>query len=214
MINRYFKSKDGNIKLSEHFHLFEFGSKDGADEILIDYDLIPILERFRQYVEGSVTLNSAYRTIAHNNKIGGSINSYHTKGQALDIPYKQYYKYLTNVDLMCAFFNTLKVKGIIKYNWGVHIDTRPKEYHANSSGLRVNFKKVNIPLYKNLKYGDVSNDVGVLQFMLKNLGFKLEVDCKFGDITKNCVKEFQRLNLLEADGIAGQKTWKKMLANG
>ena len=212
MIKRFFKDKDGNKYISEHFQIREFACKDGTNEILIDYDLIPILERFRQYVEASVTLNSAYRTVSYNNKIGGSSNSYHTKGKALDIPFKQYYKYLTNVDLMCSFFNTLKVKGIIKYSWGIHIDTRDNIYHANSEGIRLNFKKVNIPLYRNLKYGDISNDVGVLQFILKNLGYNLEVDCKFGKITQICVKNFQSDNKLEADGIVGEKTWK-MLQN-
>lgn len=111
---------------------------------------------------------------------------------------------------MCAFFNTLKVKGIIKYSWGVHIDTRTNEYHAENGkyGLtRTTFGKVNIPLYKNIKYGDNSNDVGVLQFMLNQYGYKLTVDCKFGEKTKNAVKEFQRIKALTVDGIVGQKTW-------
>lgn len=72
MINRYLKSKNGNINISEHFKIKEFACHDGTDEILIDSDLIPILERFRQYVETSVTLNSAYRTVNYNNKIGRS----------------------------------------------------------------------------------------------------------------------------------------------
>lgn len=72
MKNKYSKIKDGNIKLSEHFSLFEFASHDGADEILVDLSLIPIVERFRQYVEASVPLNSAYRTISYNKKIGRS----------------------------------------------------------------------------------------------------------------------------------------------
>lgn len=208
MINKFYKDKDGNIKLSEHFSLFEFASHDGFNEILVDLSLIPILERFRQYVEASVPLNSAYRTISYNTKIGGAKNSYHTKGQALDIPFKKTYKYLTSVDLMCAFFNTLKVKGIIKYSWGVHIDTRKNEYHAKNTKLgleRTTFKKINIPLYKNIKYGDNSNDVGVLQFMLKQYGYNLEVDCKFGNITRNALKDFQRIKGLTADGICRSK---------
>lgn len=47
--------------------------------------------------------------------------------------------------------------------------------------------------------------------MLKQYGYDLEVDCKFGDKTKNAVKDFQRINGLDADGIVGQKTWKMLL---
>ena len=206
MIKEYSVLKDGNNNISEHFKIKEFACKDGTDYLKIDYDLIPILERFRQYVESPVIINSGYRTLLHNQKIGGRKNSFHLYGRALDIPVLNTYKYLTTPELMARFFYTLKVKGIITYNWGVHIDTRENTYHYN-----VRNKIINIPLYKNIKYEDRTNDVGVLQFMLKNLGYKIEVDCIFGIRTKTAVKEFQYRNNLVCDGIVGQKTWQKLL---
>lgn len=206
MIKEYSVLKDGNNNISEHFKIKEFACKDGTDYLKIDYDLIPILERFRQYVESPVIINSGYRTLVHNQKIGGSKNSFHLYGRALDIPVLKTYKYLTTPELMARFFYTLKVKGIITYNWGVHIDTRQSIYHSVFIS-----EKINIPLYNNVKKGDISNEVGVIQFLLKQLNYNLEVDCNFGKVTETCVLHFQDVNKLKRDGIVGQETYKKLL---
>lgn len=97
-------------KVSENFKTSEFACKDGTTTLLLDKDILPILERFREYVETPVTINSAYRTKEWNKKQGGSSNSYHLYGRAFDIPYKKSYKNLTSVDKMCDFFNTLRTK--------------------------------------------------------------------------------------------------------
>lgn len=68
-VKEYYKSQDGDKNLSEHFKVREFACNDGTDKILIENDLIPILERFRQYVENSVTINSGYRTPTYNKAI-------------------------------------------------------------------------------------------------------------------------------------------------
>ena len=150
-VKTYYKSKSGENKVSTNFKVREFASKDGADKLLIDNDIIPILERFREYVETAVTINSAYRTSSWNKKQGGASNSYHLYGRAFDIPFKSSYKNLTSVDYMCRFFNTLGLKGIIKYGTFVHIDTRTSKYHATSAGTRQTFGTVNIPFKGNLK---------------------------------------------------------------
>ena len=122
-VKTYSKSKNGDFKLSENFCVKEFACKDGSDTIKIDLDLIPLIQRFRNYVEAGVYFNSAYRTPSYNKKVGGATNSYHVKGQALDIPFLNSYKYLTSREKMCAFFNTLGVKGIIIYPTFIHVDT-------------------------------------------------------------------------------------------
>ena len=208
MIKEYSKSKNGNENISKDFKIKEFACKDGTDKILIDHDLIPVIQRFREYVEAPVTINSAYRTSSYNKKVGGASNSYHLYGRALDISFNRNYKYLTNKQLMGSFFYTLKVKGIIEYSWGFHIDTRSNIYHKKD----VKFSKINIPLYVNLSKGDKNNNVGVLQFMLKQLGYSIEVDCIFGSDTDKIVREFQKTNNLDVDGIVGQKTWQKIIS--
>ena len=210
-VKSYSKATNGKEYLSKNFQVKEFACNDGTDFLQVDLELIPIIQRFREYVESPVSINSAYRTKSYNQKVGGASNSYHLYGRAFDVGFSSAYKYLTSVRAMCDFFNTLKVKGIIQYSWGCHIDTRDSTYHANSSGSLINFGKVNIPLYCLLQKGSKSNDVGVLQFMLKQIGYNLLVDCDFGNNTLNAVKDFQRKNNLDDDGIVGNATWNKLI---
>ena len=198
-------------KVSEHFEAKEFACKDGSNSLLLDKDILPILERFREYVEVPVTINSAYRTKSWNKVQGGASNSYHLYGRAFDIPFKSSYKYLTSVDMMCKFFNTLGLKGIIKYSSFVHIDTRTTKYHANNSGTHLSFGTVNIPFKGNLKNGSKNIYVGIMQYKLKMLGYNIgNADNIFGTKTEESVKEFQRKNNLVVDGICGKNTWSKL----
>lgn len=200
-------------KLSEHFSASEFACNDGTNELLFDFDLIPILERFREYVESPITINSGYRTETYNTHVGGAPKSYHVKGRALDIPFKSTYKNLNSLEKMCNFFNTLGLGGIIKYTSSnfVHIDTRETNYHALSSGKLVNYSKVNIPLHDILKKGTKSVDVGILQFKLNKLGYNCgHADMDFGDNTEKAVKKYQQDHNLKVDGIVGNITWKNI----
>lgn len=208
-VKTYYKSN--NVKLSEHFKVSEFACKDGTNKLLLDMDLIPVLERFREYVEAGVTINSAYRTSSYNKKVGGASNSYHLYGRALDIPFKGSYKYLTNVNKMCAFFNSLGLKGIIKYGTFVHIDTRPNKYHATNTGVAQSYGKVNIPFRKTLSKGSKGVDVGVVQFKLNSLGYNCgNADMTFGANTETAVRTFQKAKGLKVDGIVGSATWNKL----
>ena len=198
-------------KISEHFSASEFASHDGATNLLFDYDLIPILERLREYVETPISNNSAYRTVARNKHEGGASNSYHLYGRAIDIPFKTFYKNLTSLDLMCSFFNTLGLKGIIKYPTFVHIDTRLNKYHATNKKVKQNYGKVKIPYRSLLKTGTKNIDVGILQFKLKSLGYNCgNADMIFGAGTEKAVKNFQEANGLTVDGKVGPKTWTKL----
>lgn len=84
-VKTYNKKVSGNIKLSDHFNLYEFASKDGSNTILIDDKLVQLLEFVRNYFGKPVIITSAYRSPAHNKKVGGSPNSQHVKGTAADI---------------------------------------------------------------------------------------------------------------------------------
>lgn len=85
MIEKYSKSVNGNIKLSNNFLVKEFACKDGSDYILIDTELVKLLQNIRNHFNKPVTINSAYRNPAYNKKVGGVSNSQHTKGTAADI---------------------------------------------------------------------------------------------------------------------------------
>ena len=86
MVRKYSMRSDAANKVSKHFRLREFASKDGADEVLIDDDLLTLLEAIRSEVGGkAITINSAYRTQSHNQAVGGVWNSQHVQGKAADI---------------------------------------------------------------------------------------------------------------------------------
>lgn len=86
MIRTYSVKRDGDGKVSKHFRVREFASKDGADKVLIDDDLVTLLENIREAAGGkSITINSGYRSPEHNAAVGGVSNSQHVKGTAADI---------------------------------------------------------------------------------------------------------------------------------
>ena len=52
-----------------------------------------------------------------------------------------------------------------------------------------------------------------IQQALKNAGFyQGSVDGKMGPMTREAIKEFQRVHGLPTDGVAGKKTWAKLSA--
>ncbi|GHU56599.1 hypothetical protein FACS1894132_14160 [Clostridia bacterium] len=61
-----------------------------------------------------------------------------------------------------------------------------------------------------LRKGSKGDGVKWLQWFLKKSGYDIEVDGIFGDYTEKSVKEFQRLNNLEVDGVVGKNTKAKL----
>ena len=66
----------------------------------------------------------------------------------------------------------------------------------------------NLPtsLTRVLVRGSIGNDVKLLQTLLNNEGFNLEVDGSFGPLTLNAVKDYQGKNGLKVDGFVGPLT--------
>lgn len=64
-----------------------------------------------------------------------------------------------------------------------------------------------------LKIGSTGSDVAIVQNNLKILGYDPQViDCIYGENTEMAVKEFQKANGLEPDGIVGDSTWSSLIA--
>lgn len=125
MIIHTYIAIDGNQKLTKDFTLREFRSKDGEDEIKIDTELVAILQTVRDHFKQPVIVNSGYRTMQHNRKVGGVKDSNHTKGKAADIVVKGY----TPLEVYEFLNEYLKNGyGLIKYPNFVHVDTRAKKY--------------------------------------------------------------------------------------
>ena len=62
----------------------EIASK-GEGELLVDTDAISRLQKLRDRLNKPMVLTSAYRSPAHNRRVGGAKNSYHMQGVAFDV---------------------------------------------------------------------------------------------------------------------------------
>ena len=115
---------EGKTKFSEHFKAKEFACKDKTPIAFIDTHLIGLLEAIRNYYNSPVIINSAYRTYAWNEKVGGAEHSYHMKGMAADI----YVKGVPCKTVALKASELLgKTGGVICYTNFVHVDIRTNE---------------------------------------------------------------------------------------
>lgn len=121
MVREYSLRRDGDLQLSPHFRLAEFASRDGADKVLVDDDLVTLLEQIREAAGGAVTINSAYRTPAHNAAQGGVSNSQHVYGRAADIVVAGASPLLVG---QIAEYYLDRRGGIGVYRTFTHVDTR------------------------------------------------------------------------------------------
>ena len=125
MIRKYSMAKDADRKIALNFRVKEFACKDGTDEVLIDDDVLRIIQLMRTDLKKPLHIISGYRTKNYNDKIGGAVNSYHIKGQAVDIEVYGIDKIeLALLAVRCG------ANGVIvydKYDY-IHIDTRTFHY--------------------------------------------------------------------------------------
>lgn len=61
-------------------------------------------------------------------------------------------------------------------------------------------------IYQTVSYGSSGSDVEKVQTLLNQYGYNLAVDGNFGPQTEKAVKDFQKNNGLEVDGIVGDNT--------
>ena len=121
MIREYSLGRDGDLQLSPHFRLREFASKDGSDKVLVDDALVDLLEQIRAAAGGAVTINSGYRSPAHNAAVGGVSSSQHLYGRAADIVVEGASPLLVG---QIAEYYLDRRGGIGVYKSFTHVDTR------------------------------------------------------------------------------------------
>lgn len=215
-VKTYSLKTDKNKKLSAHFVVEEFASRDGADEVKIDTKLVDYLEKIRTHFNKPTTINSGYRTPEHNAKVGGVKDSYHVKGMAADICVQG-----AKSKDVALYAESLKIGGIgwyEKQNF-VHIDTRSGSVRWKDDGNNVvkTFSTVTpaqSPSTKcpytepktDIQFGSNGNGVKWVQWYLNKAGEKLSVDGEFGALTKAAVLRFQKKQKLAVDGVVGAKT--------
>jgi len=110
--------RQNDIRVSENFMLYEFESPD-THEVIVHQKLIECLQKLR-YKYGSTIINSGYRTLEHNKKVGGVADSQHRYGKAVDIHLKSSWtpERLADLAKECGF------TGIGLYKTFVHMDIR------------------------------------------------------------------------------------------
>lgn len=123
-IYAYSKAKDGSKSVAKNFKVKEFACKDGSDVIFIAPALVDVLQKIRSHFGKAVHINSGYRTVTHNKKVGGDTYSQHMYGMAADIK-------VTGIKPadVAAYAETLLPNrgGIGIYSNFTHVDVREKK---------------------------------------------------------------------------------------
>ena len=124
----YISKMGRDYKVSPHFTLGEIASKDGADKVLYDTELLDMWENVRFLLGGDgvcvLKPNSWYRTPAHNRAQGGASNSQHIYGTAADMVVYQNGK-IVDARLICCLLQDLGFPGVAYISpRAVHSDNR------------------------------------------------------------------------------------------
>ena len=77
--------------------------------------------------------------------------------------------------------------------------------------LGVDYVPRELNRYLTIRQGDRGNFVIILQYLLNQYGYIVDIDGVFGAKTKEAVINFQKNNNLTQDGIVGPNTWDRLL---
>ena len=178
-VKTYSLKKNGNQKISENFKVSEFKCNDGSDKILIDTDLVTLLQKIRNNFKKPININSGYRTVSHNAKIGGANNSYHTLGRAADIAVSG-----TNPEDVAEYCERIGVKGIGCGANYVHVDTRTTKAYWKYVGTSTRTYSVSTFVESNTAIIKT-----IQRFLNSNYLVNLSVDGIVGDKTRAAIKK-------------------------
>ena len=117
------------MELTKNFNSSEFACKDGTtvpSALLSNLlELAQNLQVLRDFLGVPITINSGFRTISHNKKIGGAKNSYHLRALAADIVVKGYIlDQVFTIILELIKAGKMKAGGLHCYSKWVHYDVR------------------------------------------------------------------------------------------
>lgn len=120
-----------NIGKSLNISWEELACKDGTsypskyvcDGRLIE--LVVVFERIRQHFGGNaIKINSGFRTLSYNKQVGGSPNSQHLVGKALDLQPPKGVAIETFYEELKSNAEWFGIKGLGKYKTFCHVDIR------------------------------------------------------------------------------------------
>lgn len=107
----------------KYFTEHELRCRCGCGELIIDRFFINKIELLREKLDFPFIVNSFFRCVKHNERIGGTFNSYHLRGQAIDIK-------ASGVEALEIIeeARNFKIFGIIAYLTFIHLDNRKDLY--------------------------------------------------------------------------------------
>lgn len=116
-------------RITNNFFLDEFQSKCGMtmpENVKINITKLAInLQVLRGYLNSPITVTSGYRSVQHNFKIKGAVNSTHIIGKACDIKVKGYSpKEVFNAIELLISKGRMAQGGLKAYSNWVHYDIR------------------------------------------------------------------------------------------
>lgn len=95
----------------------------GTKTVFVEIEAMDKLQKFRELVDYPFIINSAYRTPAYNQKIGGSLGSQHVYGRAFDVSLRGIKKY--KIEDLAKLARITGFTGIGLYDTFIHVDNRP-----------------------------------------------------------------------------------------
>lgn len=211
-VDGYYRCTKGKaVQLAKNFKSTEFdcNGTNCCKETIIDVDLVNFLQKIRDHFGKPVNISSAYRCETHNARTqNASKQSKHMYGMAADITVSG----IASTEV-AKYAESIGILGIGLYppadgNF-VHIDTRSTKsfWYGHAQAYRATFGGGNATDEDELlNRGDSGDRVKKLQQDLKELGYSISVDSKFGAKTEETVKKFQRDFKLTADGVVGPAT--------
>ena len=107
-------------RLNQYFTREEFACKCGCGFNTVDTELLKLLTAARAHFNKPITITSACRCEAHNERVGGSPNSLHKLGRAADIIVKD----VDPADVAHFFDIEFDAPGVGEYNTFTHVDSR------------------------------------------------------------------------------------------
>lgn len=107
-----------NFNISKNFKLKEFECKDGSHLVKVDDELLQKLQKLRDTLDKPILINSGYRTLEYNKKVGGSPKSQHMEGKAVDIRVNE-----MTPEQVAKIAEQVGFRGIGIYKTFVHVDT-------------------------------------------------------------------------------------------
>lgn len=112
-----------NFQLTPNFNLKEFQCPH-CGQVIVDSKLVTLLQKLRDRLGRPLSFTSAYRCSVHNVHVGGAENSYHKKGQAVDIPIWMTGKDPEELVKICFEIGFTGVGLNLKKGF-IHVDVRP-----------------------------------------------------------------------------------------